>query len=553
MSESEEALAVRLLTVDAESGAATPARLEVRGEEGTFYVAEDALRVGPDQLINHGDEPPSTPELQEHLSRLSRRINNLYMRSEQFYCAGGCQVRLPRGRYRVRAFKGLEYRVAEQELAVDGSQPASLELRLSRWVNMPQQGWYSADDHLHIPRPLAALNSHIVTWMQAEDLHVANLLQWGHSRHFHNAVQYAHGEAGHYQSEGHILASGQENPRTPFLGHTIMLGTREPIYQSKHYLVYRHSFEEGRRQGTVNGYAHQGTIFHAQNGLALDLPTGLIDFLEVLQFNTVDYSVWYTALNSGFRLVPLAGTDYPVGPIPGWERFYAEVEGELTFESWLEAVRQGRVFVTNGPMLSLRVEDRGMGQELLLPEPGPVRIEGSVRFNGQRDDVERLELVENGLVVETFLPQAEEGEIGFSLTRPVEQAGWLALRASGLKSDAWVPPMLMRQAPHSGPSGEQEEGWAVAPALAHSAPVYVNIRGLPSLTEKESAREMMWVWLSRLRDLEHTLRHRLHELADDESDPTTDAVRSETLRQNREALLEAVREVEALYLERMRR
>ena len=35
------------------------------------------------------------------------------------------------------------------------------------------------------------------------------------------AQQYAHGPEGHYQEGNYILAAGQENPRTHFLGHKV--------------------------------------------------------------------------------------------------------------------------------------------------------------------------------------------------------------------------------------------------------------------------------------------------------------------------------------------
>ena len=241
----------------------------------------------------------------QYIATLRQRFRNFYMQqSDQFYSSGQCTLQLAPGTYDVKAFKGIEYLPVSRRIQVEAGAGKNLELRLFRWVNMPKEGWYSSDAHLHIPRPTADLNDHFSKWMAAEDLHVANLLQWGHSHHVSNALQYAHGQPGVYQDGNYILASGQEAPRTPILGHTIMLGTIKPIHLPERYLLYRDAFEEGRRQGTVNGYAHHGIFFHAQNGLAFDLTTGLVDFIEVLQGGTVDYSAWYLALNSGFRLTP---------------------------------------------------------------------------------------------------------------------------------------------------------------------------------------------------------------------------------------------------------
>jgi hypothetical protein len=104
-----------------------------------------------------------------------------------------------------------------------------LTVPLERWSDLPKQGWYGADSHLHIARAFRELNPYVSKFMQAEDIHVANLLQWGNSKHFHNAAQYAFGPEGLYHEGDYWLAAGQENPRTHFLGHTLILGGRKPI------------------------------------------------------------------------------------------------------------------------------------------------------------------------------------------------------------------------------------------------------------------------------------------------------------------------------------
>jgi hypothetical protein len=48
----------------------------------------------------------------------------------------------------------------------------------------------------------------------------------------------------------------------------------------------------------------------------------------------------------------------------------------LTFEAWLESVKSGRTFVTNGPMLEFRVDGKGMGEEVDLKNPGRLVVEG---------------------------------------------------------------------------------------------------------------------------------------------------------------------------------
>ena len=162
--------------------------------------------------------------MKEARGELSRKFSNIHTGTDQFYTSGTCRLSLPPGDYRVRVYKGLEYRVETKEIWIRPGRTQDLTVVLQRWSNLPKKGWYGADSHLHIARPLKELNPQISKFMQAEDIHVANLLQWGNSKRFHNARQYAFGKDGLYHEGDYWLATGQENPRTHFLGHTLTLG-----------------------------------------------------------------------------------------------------------------------------------------------------------------------------------------------------------------------------------------------------------------------------------------------------------------------------------------
>ena len=141
------------------------------------------------------------------------------------------------------------------------------------------------------------MNPSIVRWLQAEDLHFANLLQWGNSKRDHNTAQYAFGPAGNYAEGKFFLASGQENPRTDMLGHTMILGNRQPINYPDHYLLYNLFWEEARRQGALSGRCHFGRSVQGRNatpvGLALDLAGNWLSFVEIVQFDDGFYDNWY--------------------------------------------------------------------------------------------------------------------------------------------------------------------------------------------------------------------------------------------------------------------
>ena len=519
----EPTIALRIRFVEAGDGQPTPARISVRDEQDRDFVAEDALLSGGDSVDQAVRWEGS---LEEALARFKPGWRNYDKGITQFYSSGESLLRLPPGRYRVTASKGIEYSEVSRQVDLRADSDSELVLEIPRWIDMPARGWYSADAHIHVARTHRELDPLISNWMQAEDVHVATLLQWGNVSGFNNAPQYGFGPASVHQEGRYLLASGQENPRTHVFGHTITLGASEPVNFTDRYLIYQLFWEEARRQGGLSGYAHMGVQAGAQNGLSIDLPLNLISFVEVLQFNGADFSVWYSILNTGFKMSPTAGSDYPFGGAPiGRERFYTRIDGPLTYEKWLDGIEQGRTFVSNGPMLEFRVNGLDLGEEVVLREPESVRVEASVRFDPKRDQVEKLEIVANGQIVRSFHPAAGASEIRAEFPLPVEEAGWLAARASGSKQGLLRP----------------------ISSLAHTAPIYLAVHGRPSRAEHPRARSLCLAWAGRLAELEARLRSQFDAMALSRWD---EKISGEYVLTQREDLLEKVRSARQYFLKR---
>ena len=517
---------------DAETGAPTQARLHVRDAAGQFHIADDAVYFGGD--CDMSDAGAGYTTLPAALEGFGNSLANPYTGSTQFYADGTATVTVPAGPVEILVQKGPEYQPARARLEAGASQHAAHTIALQRWVDMPARGWYSADDHLHIQRPHPDLNESIIKQMQAEDLHVANLLQMGKVLNFDIAPQYAFGTRGHYQVGNHILAAGQENPRTHYLGHTITLGASEPVFDRDEYLIYRKTWERTIALGGINGFAHAfasaGRITPYVGG-AVVLPHNLLHFVEVLQFNRGGYEVWYDFLNLGHRVAATAGTDYPCADqtIPGHERFYTRVAGELTYAGWLAAVKAGRTFVTTGPIVELQVQDQGIGGEISLAAPGKVQVRGSVHFNPATDDVTVLQLIQNGNLVAEAPAIDGRDRIELDLALHIERSSWLALRASGSEKS------------YSGFSPPFHFSMLQSTSNAHTSPIYINVSGTPGISESDQARTVARSFLARLAALEATLTEsNLQILGASLEIPDFDGVPTETLIRNRTALLEEI-------------
>jgi hypothetical protein len=73
--------------------------------------------------------------------------------------------------------------------------------------------------------------------------------------------------------------------------------------------------------------------------------------------------LYYQYLNSGFRLPIVAGTDKMADDIPmGSNRYYAYTKGDTTYRAWLDAIRSGHGFITNGPILTFSADGHNSGE-----------------------------------------------------------------------------------------------------------------------------------------------------------------------------------------------
>jgi TolB protein len=204
------------------------------------------------------------------------------------------------------------------------------------------------------------------------------------------------------------------------------------------------------QQGVV-GYVHPFDTYPdptketLTNELPVDVALGKVNYIEVLGFSDHKSTarVWYRLLNCGFRLPTAAGTDAMAnfaslrGPV-GLNRVYVNVpKGPLHVEPWLENLKRGRTFATNGPLLGFSLGDRQLGDELRLPSGiHEVKFKAWMR---SIVPVEHLEIICNGKAVRELKLAANHDRVDEEGTLPISSTGWCLLRAS---SDRATFPVL---------------------------------------------------------------------------------------------------------------
>ncbi len=88
----------------------------------------------------------------------------------------------------------------------------------------------------------------------------------------------------------------------------------------------------------------------------------------------------------------------------------------------------GRAFVTSGPILTLDVSGKGMGEELEVSRGDVVTVRATAR---SLFAMHRLEIVRNGRIVHTVDAGGDMKSIDTELELPIESSGWIAARVLG--------------------------------------------------------------------------------------------------------------------------
>lgn len=377
---------------------------------------------------------------------------------------GACEIRLPAEPVTVEATKGPEYKSLRQKVAL-GPGKIALRLTIERWTDLRKDGWLSGDVRALFLSPHAALLE-----AAAEDLSFVNLLACElpgprHALAIPNILAFS-GQRPALEMPGHQVVVNTLN-RHPKLGQLALLHC--------HRAVYPLSFggAAGKEDWTLADWCDQchrkkGLVvwsddFHqALHGEALaDLVLGRIDAIDggAVDGDSVALGIWYNLLNCGVRVPLVAGSwKHSNRNLLGGRRTYAQLAAgrEPTYSHWIEAARAGRVFVTNGPLLTFTVNEQAPGALVSLPESGPVRIRATAR---SIVPFERLEVVYNGVAIAGTEVAGDPAVAELEIEAPLTASGWLAARC-------WGPPQ-----PFASPDRPDDR------VAAHTAPVYVDVPG----------------------------------------------------------------------------
>jgi hypothetical protein len=389
------------------------------------------------------------------------------------YIDGWAEFPLPTGvPLQVEISKGPAY-LPIRETVTLGAGQLTLRFAVRKWTDGAWGKLVAADTRAHFLTPHSAQLE-----AAAEGLDLVNLLA---------TVQDYPSPDGHvYRTIPNIMAfSGQASAVPgvvvntlnvhPVLGRLGLLNCHRAVYP----LTFGHADETD--DWSLSDWCDQ---CHRKKGLVVwcdayrpeaGLPGGealvnaILGKIDAIEFDALERTaaflpMWYRLLNAGIRLPLVGGSGKDSNRIAlGGMRTLTPVADVKSYPDWVDHVRAGRTVATNGPFLSITIDEHR------LLKPAPLQAGRPVRLKAKAESVvpfERLELIANGSAIATAKPSGV-GIISASVEADASlpAGGWVAARCWGAARPELYPHV---------------------PAFAHTSPVFVEAAGQPTPRKPEA-------------------------------------------------------------------
>lgn len=427
-----------------------------------------------------------------------------YARDRSFSCGGAFSIEVAPGDVVVHIERGKEYFAIERTVKVEPGETATVDIELRRWIHMVEEGWYSADWHVHFGvKDVEVMKQQAL----ADDVNVLPVLGlWNENQpdwpfppdqavvragdryivtRRNQEIERIGG--GPFESVGAPLIYGLTRPvHVPRIEHTFppdvdlvrlarshspncLVDTDKPSWGENVVTAAFGLFDTAQ---LCHNHYNRGRTMPQGWGMAEPepAPSPIEQSDDELFWRTND--IYYRWLNLGFRLAATGGSAMGVMPTPlGYSRTYAKLDGPLTEENYIKAVRAGRTFATSGPILLLTVDGHGPGAtiERRSTDGKSLVVEAVLR---SIQPIGSLEIVHDGRIVKAIDLAGRRASPVLEETIQVEvkpaRSGWVAARA------------IFRE-----PGGHLRQ--------AHTSPVYVTVDGKPIVSKADAEYMIRWI------------------------------------------------------------
>jgi hypothetical protein len=310
-----------------------------------------------------------------------------------FYIDGQLKLPLRRGQFTFEIDAGPEYRTQTGHFEIHRHADDAKRIEMTRFINLTKEGWYAADLDFDRPRrdlPLIYRAEHL------QDVELAKFAKVLPTDPTQSAIRNP-------KSEIQIAP-------TPYTWNLPVWLANDNLDAIQ--LIHRHSLRDGVVDNEDDGRPRDPKSFPGRTGNGRWSET-----------------VYYHVLNCGLRIPPVAGSGSGVNENPvGTNRVYVHCGDEFTPGAWWEGLRDGRVFVTNGPLLRPLVGGQPPGYVFHIDGHESLSLEIGLKL-ATRVPVEYLEIIKNGEVYADVRLDDWKKKKGRLPPVVFDNSGWFLVRA----------------------------------------------------------------------------------------------------------------------------
>ena len=398
---------------------------------------------------------------------------------DTFTCNGEAILNLLPGNYTFKVESGKEFSPVNGKIRVEAGKTVTQKVQLAQIADMNSEGWYAGDMHNH------TIFKYTPLLIKSENINIAYVPNWW--------INPPMGRTSKKEmlsekplikiDDNHFLytRTGEDERNDCTL---MFFGMPEDIIIPEATWTFPPNVYFAKKFGKIsNVWVHLDHMYWWQTPQIL--ACGELDSIEVINNNFVhggmnqseawgkprdkkkypdpygnaeyQQDVYFKILNCGLRIPPGAGSAAPVGGGPfGYNRVYVYVDGKLTWEKWWKNLKEGKCFVTCGPLL--RVTANGKLPGHIFKSKKRIKITPKIKLDSI-DKITQIQIIKNGKVVESvpyskWRKSKKIGEVIF------DKSGWFLIRTLTDNPGTY--------------------------RFAMTAPYYVEIGDSPKLIDKES-------------------------------------------------------------------
>ena len=476
------------LTINAEGPSIfSNVRIAITDEAGRSFAPKDAW-IQADDGYDRNERA-----LERHYFHTGERVD--------------AKVEVPAGKFTVEVSQGLEARPFRKIVEVKAGKVAAVDATLTPldFNGEGEEHWVASDLHVHMNYGGTYRNNRerLVEQGESEGLEVIHELTVNKEQRFPD-IQFLYfdsrngmGERG-LHDPAVLLVQGQEF-HTSYWGHRGVLRLKNHLLLPGYagypntaaaslYPMNADVYDMASLQGALVGAVHPfdevpdpfaKPAQRITDELPVDVALGKLDYMEIVGFSDhkSTAAVWYKLLNLGFRLPAGGGTDAtadyaaPIRGQVGFDRTYVwTASWPASIDTWMDGLKKGRTFATNGPLIEFKLGGAMVGSELKFDA-----AQAGVSFTAKLRSivpVDHLEVVCNGKVAQELKLGGARDTADVTGTIALNESGWCVLRA-------W--------------SGKAEYPVLDNYAYATTSPVYVTIGGKRAYSREDAAYFKAWI------------------------------------------------------------